>query len=110
MDWSGTLVDDLPPVFAATNHVLTTFGLEALTLSEYRRTFCLPVRKFYDRCLPQIALREIEATFFECYRELQDEVTLLEHAPAFLEFIRSESLGLYIATAVSTATYQQQAK
>ena len=35
-DWSGTLVDDLPAVLAATNFVFEQCGVEALTLEKFR--------------------------------------------------------------------------
>ena len=37
-DWSGTLVDDLPPVVEATNAVLRHYGLAAMDRTRFRRT------------------------------------------------------------------------
>ena len=48
LDWSGTLVDDLPPVIGATNYVLEQFGKPALTRDEFRRHFRLPFTEFYE--------------------------------------------------------------
>ena len=38
-DWSGTLVDDLPGVFKATNYILEQAGVATLTLAEFRAEF-----------------------------------------------------------------------
>ena len=39
-DWSGTLVDDLPPVLEATNHVLGLYGVELLDREGYTQRRC----------------------------------------------------------------------
>ena len=36
LDWSGTLIDDLPAVWHATNYVLTQAKCEPMTLDEFR--------------------------------------------------------------------------
>ena len=97
LDWSGTLVDDLPPVFATTNHVFATFGLAALTLAEFRQEFCLPVQKFYAARLPGIPQVELERVFLKQYHTVLGEITVLPHTSAFLEYCRLAGLGVYIA-------------
>ena len=62
-DWSGTLVDDLPAVFAATNQVFQECGVPPLTMDWFRAEFCLPFKNFYDRFLPQIPLPDLERAF-----------------------------------------------
>lgn len=108
LDWSGTLVDDLPPVFATTNHVLATFGLPALTLTEFRREFCLPVQKFYAARLPGIPQAELERVFLRRYHDVFNEITVLPHTPAFLEYCRQAGLGVFIASSVDAVTYDRQ--
>ena len=41
-DWSGTLVDDLPAVWEATNHVFAQSGIAPLSLEQFRAEFALP--------------------------------------------------------------------
>ncbi|MEI8315086.1 MAG: HAD family hydrolase [Verrucomicrobiota bacterium] len=108
LDWSGTLVDDLPPVFATTNHVFATFGLAALTLAEFRQEFCLPVQKFYAARLPGIPQVELERVFLKQYHTVLGEITVLPHTPAFLEYCRLAGLGVYIASSVDPVTYERQ--
>src|SRR5689334_11362673 len=60
-DWSGTLVDDLPAVWQATNYVLSQAEREEMTLEQFRAEFCLPFTRFYDRFVPHIALPQLEA-------------------------------------------------
>jgi phosphoglycolate phosphatase len=108
LDWSGTLVNDLPPVFDTTNHVFATFGLPALTLDEFRREFCLPIRKFYERRIPQVPQAKLEEVFLARYHEVQDAIELLPHTLAFLQFCRRGGYGVFIASTVDTHTYERQ--
>lgn len=110
LDWSGTLVNDLPPVFDTTNHVFATFGLPALTLDEFRREFCLPIRKFYERRIPHVPQAKLEEVFLARYREVQDEITLLPHTLVFLKFCRQGNLGVFIASTVDRHTYEYQSE
>ena len=48
-DWSGTLVDDLPAVWKATNYVLAQAERAEMTLEQFRAEFCLPFTSFYER-------------------------------------------------------------
>ena len=109
LDWSGTLVNDLPPVFDTTNHVFATFGLPALTLDEFRREFCLPIRKFYEQRIPEVSQAKLEEVFLTRYHQVQDEITLLPHTLEFLKFCRDEELGVFIASTVDAHTYERQA-
>ena len=47
LDWSGTLVDDLTPVFLTTNHVLSACGLPPMTKDAFQREFCKHIQQAY---------------------------------------------------------------
>ena len=79
-DWSGTLVDDLPAVWRATNHVFTQAGVSALSLDQFRAEFCLPFTPFYERHLPGVPMAQLEEWFHAKFREVQDSVEPLPHA------------------------------
>ncbi|MGA1130477.1 MAG: HAD family hydrolase [Chthoniobacterales bacterium] len=74
LDWSGTLVDDLPPVIGATNFVLEKHGRPPLSREEFRRHFRLPFTEFYEEFLPDVPLVELDALFHSRFVEIQDEV------------------------------------
>ena len=57
-DWSGTLVDDLPAVWQATNYVLAQAERPEMTLEQFRAEFCLPFTIFYDRHTPHVPLAQ----------------------------------------------------
>jgi phosphoglycolate phosphatase len=110
LDWSGTMVDDLAPVWKTTNHVLAMFGRPGLTLERFRREFCLPVRVCYRRWAPDAPPAELERAFLEKYGQLQDEIRLLPRTRAFLEYCAGRGLPVLVASTVDEATYGRQAE
>lgn len=108
LDWSGTLVDDLPPVLKTTNHVLTTFGSAPLTLDQFRREFCLPIRKYYEQRLPGVPQARLEEVFLAEYVNHRHEIALLPQTMGFLEFCVQRRMGVFIASTVDRRTYEEQ--
>lgn len=99
-DWSGTLVDDLPAVWAATNFVFGRAGLPELTLERFRAEFCLPFTRFYERFTPGIPMPQLEEWFHGRFREVQDSVVPLPHAREFLQFCRERSVRTFVLSTV----------
>ncbi|HMJ67220.1 MAG TPA: NUDIX domain-containing protein [Candidatus Binatia bacterium] len=99
-DWSGTLVDDLPAVWQATNHVLVMAGLAELTLDQFRSEFSLPFKGFYDRHLPHVKIEQLETWFHARFKTVQDSIVPLPHAREFLEFCRNRDLRCFVLSAV----------
>jgi phosphoglycolate phosphatase-like HAD superfamily hydrolase/ADP-ribose pyrophosphatase YjhB (NUDIX family) len=109
LDWSGTLVDDLPAVWEATNRVLERAGRPTLTLDRFRAEFCLPFVRFYERHTPEIPLPTLEQWFHEHFGPAQDSVVALPHARAFLEFCRRHGVRTFVLSTVKREYYEQQA-
>lgn len=108
-DWSGTLVDDLPAVWKATNYVLEQARREPLTLEQFRAEFCLPFRKFYERFVPDVPLPQLEVWFHGSFRASQDSVVPLPHAREFLEFCRARGVRMFLLSTVHTDHFKVQA-
>lgn len=108
LDWSGTLVNDLPPVWRTTNFVFETFGLPPLTLEQFRREFCLPVSRFYAQRLPQVPMRLLEEVFIGFYAQLRDEILPLPHTEAFLRFCADRAMPVFVASSADVETYSLQ--
>jgi phosphoglycolate phosphatase-like HAD superfamily hydrolase/ADP-ribose pyrophosphatase YjhB (NUDIX family) len=108
-DWSGTLVDDLPAVWNATNHVFTQAGVPEITLDYFRAEFRLPFAHFYDAHVPHISLEQLEFWFHSRFREVQDLVTELPHARAFLEFCRARKIRTLLLSSVTEEHWRNQA-
>lgn len=108
-DWSGTLVDDLPAVLEASNHVFRCAGVPELTLPQFRAEFCLPFKRFYDRYVPHVPLARLEQWFHEAFRQAQDRVAPLPHAREFLEFCRAHGWQTLVLSSVHRDHYAVQA-
>jgi phosphoglycolate phosphatase-like HAD superfamily hydrolase/ADP-ribose pyrophosphatase YjhB (NUDIX family) len=109
-DWSGTLVDDLPAVWQATNHVLVQARRPALTLEQFRAEFCLPFTIFYDKHVPHVPLPQLEEWFHSHFRQAQDSVVELPHAREFLEFCRARRLRTFILSTVQRDHFAKQSR
>ena len=108
-DWSGTLVDDLPAVFKATNYVLAQAERDEMSLEQFRAEFCLPFTNFYDRHVPHVPLPQLEAWFHSHFREVQDSVCELPHAREFLEFCRARGMKTFLLSTVHEDHFAVQA-
>ncbi len=107
-DWSGTLVDDLPAVWKASNYVLTQARRPAMTLEEFRAEFCLPFTLFYDKHVPHVPLPQLETWFHRSFRKEQDSVSALPHAREFLEFCRARKLRTFLLSTVHRDHFNTQ--
>ena len=99
-DWSGTLVDDLPAVWQATNYVLTQCNRAEMSLEQFRAEFCLPFTLFYERHVPHATLGDLEGWFHSRFKQVQDSVCPLPHAREFLEFCRRHRLRTFLLSTV----------
>jgi len=109
-DWSGTLVDDLPAVWQATNYVFKRAGIRELTLEEFRAEFCLPFTKFYNRFTPHVSLAQLEIWFHERFRELEDSVAVIPHAREFLMFCQERQARTFLLSTINPDYYQAQSR
>lgn len=108
-DWSGTLVDDLPAVLAASNHVFRQAGVPEMTLEQFRSEFCLPFKAFYDRYVPHVPWPQLEDWFHSAFRQSQHLVRELPHAREFLEFCRGHGLRTFLLSSVHRDHFAAQA-
>jgi len=99
-DWSGTLVDDLPAVWKATNFVLAQADRPEMSLEEFRAEFSLPFTNFYHRHTPHVPLPQLEDWFHSHYREIQDSVAELPYARDFLAFCRARRLRTFVLSTI----------
>jgi len=107
-DWSGTLVDDLPAVWEATNYVFSQAGLPEWTLEEFRAKFCLPFQKFYKSHLPAVTLPQLETWFHHRFKQAQHSVVELPHARDFLEFCRERQMRMFLLSTVHRDHFHTQ--
>lgn len=107
-DWSGTLVDDLPAVWKATNYVLAQSERDEMSLETFRAEFCLPFTLFYEKHTPHVPLPQLETWFHKEFRESQHSVCELPHARKFLEFCRRRHLRTFVLSSVHRDHFEAQ--
>lgn len=109
-DWSGTLIDDLPAVLKATNHVFRMAGMAEWTLEQFRAEFCLPFKKFYDRFTPGLSMAQLEEWFHTEFKLAQDLVGELPHAREFLAMCQKAGVEILVLTTVRDDHFWAQAR
>lgn len=109
-DWSGTLVDDLPAVWEATNYVLAQSKCATMTLEKFRAEFQLPFTTFYERHTPHVALEQLEEWFHSRFREVQNTVRAIPHAREFVRFCRARKMRLFVLSTVRPDHFAVQAR
>ncbi|MCB1097324.1 MAG: NUDIX domain-containing protein [Verrucomicrobiae bacterium] len=109
-DWSGTLVDDLPPVIDATNAVLTHYGKLAMDRETFKREFCLPFPVFYERVLPGVPLEELDPLFRKAFIGSAEVATILPHAKDFLHFCEQRGCRMFVLSSALEKQLREQAR
>src|SRR5881296_4499984 len=99
-DWSGTLVDDLPAVWRATNCVFKQAGAAEMTLEQFRAEFYLPFKSFYSRHVPHVSLPQLEQWFHSHFREVHYLARELPHAREMLLFCRAHGLRTFLLSTI----------
>lgn len=109
-DWSGTLVDDLPPTLYATNAVLAKYGMPAMGREEFRERFRLPYPEFYEEVLPGVPLGDLEDLFRSAFNESPEGVSVLPHAREMLEWCRAQEIRCFVLSSMDVGIFTEQAR
>jgi len=109
-DWSGTLVDDLPPTLYATNAVLAKYEVPAMGREEFRERFRLPYPEFYEEVLPGVPLGDLEDIFRNAFNDSPEGVSVLPHAREMLEWCRSQEIRCFVLSSMDVGIFTEQAK
>jgi phosphoglycolate phosphatase len=109
-DWSGTLVDDLPPTLHATNVVLAEHNVPAMSREEFRLRFRLPYPEFYEEVLPGVAIADLEDTFRSSFNQSPQGVTVLPHAREMLDWCRDHEIRCFVLSSMDEGLFFEQAR
>lgn len=109
-DWSGTLADDLGPVWAATNRIFEEYGKPKMTLEEFREHFRLPFSGFYAEFLPEATEEGLEALYERFFAGLQGEIALLPGAREMLEWCRREGKRVFLLSSIKESHFRAQSE
>ncbi len=109
-DWSGTLVNDLPPTLFATNAVLREHNVPAMELAEFRERFRLPYPEFYEEVLPGVAIESLEGLFRSAFGSSPEQVTILPHAREMMEWCRAQKIRCFVLSSMDSTIFNHQAR
>lgn len=107
-DWSGTLVDDLPAVWRATNYTFTQSGHPEMSLEQFRAEFSLPFDAFYERVTPGVRLAQLEEWYKQRFVTEQRSIEPLPHARAFFDFCRQKAMRTFLVSTIHPDHYREQ--
>jgi phosphoglycolate phosphatase-like HAD superfamily hydrolase/8-oxo-dGTP pyrophosphatase MutT (NUDIX family) len=108
LDWSGTLVNDFPPVLEATNEIFRQYGKAPMSADEFREKFFLPFPEFYKIYLPEATMVQLEHYYHSAFKLLQENIPLLPHAIEFLEFCKSQNYRLFLLSTIHAEHWEVQ--
>ena len=108
-DWSGTLADDLDPVWRATNDIFRQYGKPEWTKEQFREKFFLPFTDFYKVYLPEVTLVELEHYYHSSFKLLQENIALLPGAREILDYCRGRGMKIFLLSTIHAEHFQVQA-
>ncbi len=109
LDWSGTLVDDLPSVLCAVNGMLRSAGAAELTRAEFQSRFRLPYTEFFAEMLPGLPLERLQQLYLEHFPHEHAGVSLLPHALEFIQFAAATGRRLVVLSSAPLPHVMAQA-
>jgi len=107
-DWSGTLVNDLPAVWRATNYTFAQSGHPEMSLEEFRAQFSLPFDEFYERVTPGVPLEQLEEWYKLSFADEQKTIEPLPFAQEFFSFCKSKHLRTFLLSTIHPDHYREQ--
>jgi phosphoglycolate phosphatase len=108
LDWSGTLVNDFPPVLEATNEIFKQYGRPAFTAEEFKEKFFLPFPDFYKIHLPEATMVQLDHYYHSAFKLLQENIPLLPHALEFLEYCRERAMPMFLLSTIHAEHFTVQ--
>ena len=104
-DWSGTLVDDLPPVLEATNRIFAHYEREPMDREEFRRTFRLPFA-----VLPGVSMADLDRLYHKFFVGAEEKVAILPGAREFLDFCQAGGRRIFLLSSIHQNHYDSQSE
>lgn len=111
-DWNGTILDDTPAAFEATNILLTRHGYPQITLDFYRDNMETPVVNFYAKIfdLQKHSMDQLDAEWCILYNRLSPKITLHRGIREVLAFFDSHDCRQAVLSAFQTEIIEGYAK
>ncbi len=97
-DWDGTLVDSLPLLFAAHNHVRGQLGHPLWTRDEYAKAIVYSTRELYPKLYGDRAAEAQDILYGYIQENHLKDMKVLEGAPEVVEYLASHNVPIGIVS------------
>lgn len=97
-DWDGTLVDSLPLLFAAHNHVRGELGYPLWTRDEYAKAIVYSTRELYPKLYGDRAQEAQDKLYGYIKENHIREMKILEGAPEVVEYLSCHNVPIGIVS------------
>ncbi len=111
-DWDGTILNDTPVAFEATNILLERYGYSTITLEYYRDNIDTPIVNFYSKIfdLNKHDMQMLDDEWGVLYNQLSDKIGLHEGVKELLRFFAEENCRQAVLSAFRTEEIIKYAK
>ena len=103
-DWNGTILNDTPVAFEATNILLERYGYPTITLDYYRDNVDTPIVNFYSKIfdLTKEDMDTLDREWCVLYNELSDKIKLHQGIEDFLSLLGKKNCHQAVLSAFKT--------
>lgn len=97
-DWDGTLVDSLPLLFAAHNHVREKLGVPLWTREEYTKAIVFSTRELYPKIYGERSQEAQDLLYGYVKENHIKEMKILEGAPEVVDYLAKHNVPMGIVS------------
>ena len=108
-DWSGTLSNDLVPVYNATMKVFEKIGLDTLTLKEFKKEYTLPYMNFYKKFKKGVNKKNLDKLFSKEIGLTNSPKPFLE-GEEVLEFLKQKKIKMVLLSSCPQKQLEEDIK
>lgn len=103
-DWNGTILNDTPVAFEATNILLERYGYPNITLEYYRDNIDTPIVNFYSKVfdLNKHDIEMLDNEWDVLYNQLSDKIGLHKGIKELLRFFAEKNCRQVVLSAFKT--------
>lgn len=111
-DWNGTILNDTPVAFEATNILLERYGYPTITLEYYRDNIDTPIVNFYSKIfdLNKHDMQMLDDEWGVLYNQLSDKIGLHEGVRNLLCYFADENCRQVVLSAFRTEEITKYAR
>ena len=105
-DWSGVISDDLTAVLKTYNYIFELYGVQQISLDEFRDNFVLPYTIFNSRYLPSVPMKTLMVQFREIYPRAAGEIKPIPGAVDTIHALWMKGIRMVILSSHSFVSWE----